>query len=86
MKILKEHYEHMKVAINRIPENEYHRHKRCIIAAGEYKNSPEKVMRWKCARVVGLMDFITDTLYQYMNDDHVDTALRNIMKENGFEN
>jgi len=25
--------------------------------------------------------WIVDTLYSYMNDDHIDTALRSVMKE-----
>ena len=39
-----------------------------------------KRYRWDLARDSGLLRFICDTLYTYLNDDHIDTALRSVVK------
>ena len=40
----------------------------------------DKRFRWDLANAAGLIPFFCDTLYQYMNDEHIDTALRSIVK------
>lgn len=44
----------------------------------------EKRLRWDCLYAAGLTPFICDNLYSYLNDDHIDTALKNIIKELGI--
>jgi hypothetical protein len=46
---------------------------------------PEKRFRWDLFHVAGLNNYACDTLYTYLNDDHIDTALRKIA-ENVKEN
>ena len=38
----------------------------------------EKRYRWDVARQAGLIGFFCDTVYQYADDSHIDTALRKI--------
>lgn len=40
-----------------------------------------KQIRWDYFHLVGqpALDFLCNTLYRYMNDDHVDTALKTII-------
>lgn len=40
-----------------------------------------KRIRWDLARASGLTPFFCDTLYKYMNDGHIDTALRSAVKD-----
>jgi hypothetical protein len=37
--------------------------------------------RWDIARGAKLIPFMTNTLYRYANDTHIDTALRAIVRE-----
>jgi hypothetical protein len=71
MKITHEHYEHLRAGMA-IKHND--------TAYQEYKRNGLSDMRyrWDCVRAAGLMPFICDTLYQYCDDRHIDTALRNI--------
>lgn len=69
MKIKPEHVDHMRAAMAPV--------------IARYKQPAEhsaKRYRWDVARAAGLIPFITDTLYTYANDDHIDTALRSILK------
>ena len=50
-----------------------------ILTDGRYKDF-NKRFRWDAARKAGLITFITQTLYEYMDDSHVDTALRTSIK------
>lgn len=38
-----------------------------------------KRYQWDIARQVGLIPFFCDTLYQYLNDKHIQTALNRII-------
>ncbi len=51
-------------------------------AAALYKSKglTPKRYRWDCLYKAGLSKWICDNLYSYMNDTHIDTALRNIIK------
>lgn len=71
MKIKPEHYEHIK---NAVAEN------MIKIPFSKYKEqglSGERY-RWDLFWASGLSKFLCGTLYKYLNDDHVDTALRRI--------
>ena len=42
----------------------------------------EKAVRWYLLRGCGLTSFVCDTLYKYLNDNHIDSALRAIISSN----
>lgn len=71
MKITVQHYGYICRALNDI--------KPIILQMRTaYKNSglSDKRLRWDAARQADLIPFLCDTVYQYANDDHIDTALR----------
>jgi hypothetical protein len=39
-----------------------------------------KRFRWDMFRLGGLTSWTCDTLYPYLNDDHIDTALRHVFR------
>lgn len=41
----------------------------------------EKRLRWDLCYMAHLTEYICMKIYPYANDDHIDTALRKIMKE-----
>jgi len=73
MKMLQDHYDHLAreiapVAGKHIWEEYY-----------KGKFSPKRY-RWDMMRNAGLIPFVIDTLYPYLEDSHIDTALRKITK------
>jgi hypothetical protein len=40
-------------------------------------------LRWDIARHAGLIPFFCSSVYQYANDEHIDTALRQYFKKLG---
>lgn len=72
MKIKPEHLEHIRQAIKPF-NNDFHRSR--YKAAGH----SDKRYRWDLAYYSGLTQFICETLYTYLNDDHIDTALRKLI-------
>jgi len=85
MKILAEHYTHMAAAIApviaRVDPASYRAQ---IVAEGKSKN-PDKRVRWDYLYAAKLSSWICDNLYSYMDDAHIDTALRAIMAEHGVK-
>lgn len=78
MKIKTEHYRHIRDAIrDNVSLPELHE---AILKDGRYKDFGKR-LRWDAAYKAGLSTWISDNLYPYMNDDHVDTALKAIIKE-----
>ena len=78
MKITIQDYAHIARALNNI--------KPLILEMiPAYKNSGLSAMRlrWDAARQADLIPFFCDTLYQYANDDHIDTALRQYFSKLG---
>ena len=77
MKMTKEHFDHMEKTITE-RHNELKTSK--PVQYAEYINSghSSKRMRWDMLYGAGLTRFVCDTLYTYLDDDHIDTALRNI--------
>ena len=79
MKIKKEHYDYMKAEIMKAP---------CSVADHRQwlkdnakVNDLVKRLRWDFFNAARLYQFASATLYAYCNDDHIDTALKNIIKE-----
>jgi hypothetical protein len=80
MKIQQEHFNHMKAAIAAIPAEKVAAHAKFIANEGKAQDE-EKRLRWDLSYYAGLTPFICKNVYPYANDDHVDTALRAIMRE-----
>ncbi len=76
MKMLPAHYEVMRTAITKYAGNNL----TSIHTYYKDANVSEKQFRWDLWRNAGLLTFTCSTLYQYLNDSHIDTALRNIVK------
>ncbi|RWM32593.1 MAG: hypothetical protein EOR77_21420 [Mesorhizobium sp.] len=80
-KILPDHYQHMKEAIAKVAiTHKVDAHRQFIVNENKSKDV-EKRLRWDLAYYAGLTPWICDNIYPYANDDHLDTALRSIMKE-----
>ncbi len=80
MKMTKEHYRALESAMGEVVER---------IPFSEYKKKGLSPMRYRwdmlrlcrevnCGAVYAPMNFVTTVLYRYLNDDHIDTALRRI--------
>lgn len=78
MKIKKSHYDYMKAQINKLDREAIKKHK--DLGLGIDKN---KRFRWDLFRAAGLSNFASDELYNYLNDTHIDSALKSIVKELG---
>lgn len=84
MKMTPEHYAHMLEALRRrmttiTPQQlrTYFEH----LAHDPRVADPHKRLRWDLLWSSGLTTWVCDTLYPYLNDDHIDTALRRAMQE-----
>ena len=84
MKITQEHYDHMKKAINTLNRDNVDTHSKTVKSSGKYKDFSKR-MRWDLFYMANLTKFACDTLYDYVNDDHIDTALRSIVKDLNFK-
>ena len=81
MKITSEHFAQLKAAITEAHQCWGER----IRPTCQDANDPAKRYRWdllNCATRLGVLPitWVCDELYPYLNDDHIDTALRKIMK------
>jgi hypothetical protein len=76
MKIKPEHLAHLRDAVAQ-HDTEFHR--------SRYAAAGLTTMRyqWDLVRHAGLMPWLCDTLYQYLNDTHIQTALNRIVKPLG---
>lgn len=79
MKMIPKHYQHMKSKIEPLVEK--------VEKHIEYLKTDERVkdinkrLRWDLFYAAGLTTFTCDELYKYLDDTHIDTALRQIMKD-----
>ena len=73
MKMLPEHRAVIKAGVQKY-NTDFHRSR--YAAAG----LSDKQFRWDCAHAAGLTKFFCDELYKYLNDEHIDSALRSIIK------
>ena len=81
MKIKQEHYNFMKKEIQKIWTIEKHNsHREFIINEGKAKDI-ERRLRFDWSYYAKLTPFICDNLYSYANDNHINTALKNIIGE-----
>lgn len=80
MKIRPEHYNHMKSAIADLDPAKVAAHKEALTHDARVKDL-EKRFRWDLSHAARLTPWICDNLYSYLDDSHVDTALRSIVRE-----
>lgn len=87
MKIKKEHYAHIKKEMSaKLADTpncdvmEYFEH----IKNDASVKDAGMLTRWDLFNAAGLTRYSCDTLYKYLNDTHIDTALKQIAKEIGF--
>ena len=72
MKIQASHYEHLAAAVAPLDTAE---RRAAYVAAG----LSDKRYHWDLTYAADLTPWICSTLYPYLNDDHIDTALRRII-------
>ncbi len=81
MKISASHYAHLKASIAAIWSPEKHAlHRQFIINEGKAKDV-EKRLRHDWFYYAGLSAWVCDNLYSYMDDTHLDTALKGVMRD-----
>ncbi len=75
MKMTKEHFEFIEKRVKKVIKENPNYYKM-------YKESGLSDMRyrWDMLHMAGCLTFTCQTLYKYLNDDHIDTALRKITK------
>ncbi len=76
MKIRQEHYDRMKTDIAQVLSTVEPQ-----VLDVFKKTHSEKRFRWDLMYMAKLTPFICSELYAYLNDDHIDTALRSIVKD-----
>ena len=75
MKMKTEHFDYMKVEIEKsFPGDALGKCRSCY----EDDGLSHVRFRWDIMRAANLTSFLCGTLYKYLNDDHIDTALRKI--------
>ena len=82
MKIKPEHLAHLQAAITPLDTAERRHH----YLEGRFPNADKvrelnKRYRWDLMHSAGLTDWLCKTVYQYAHDDHVDSALRSIVRD-----
>jgi hypothetical protein len=75
MKMKKEHFEYLKREIQKSGHGKEVWEKYKALGLSELR------YRWDVLYAAKLSSWICDNLYSYLNDDHIDTALRKILKE-----
>jgi hypothetical protein len=77
MKMKTEHYNHIEETIKTTLKDKGFTIK-MVIERCRVSGSPDKAIRWYLLNSCGLTPFVCKTLYTYLNDNHIDTALRRI--------
>lgn len=85
MKMKTEHFQYIKSEIEKFIGDDLEKLK-TIYENGAFNNADkvkdlDKRFRWDMFHFAKLLQFQCDTLYDYLNDDHIDTALREIFKD-----
>ena len=84
MKITEEDYQTLrKLIIDGLPVLQDTVRKELIAKAYRHHGLPPKRLRWDILRAAKGRDFVMQ-LYTYLDDTHVDTALRTVMRSIGF--
>lgn len=80
MKMTTEHYETVKKAFSSLDTGSIETHKAKVIAEGSYKDFNTRIV-YDLARASIPVSWVCDTLYKYLNDDHIKTAYIKAAKE-----
>jgi hypothetical protein len=72
MKMTPEHYAYLEAAIRAVDTPELR---------AKAKGWTPKRYRWNLTYIAKLSPWICSTLYKYLDDDHIDTALRRIVPD-----
>jgi hypothetical protein len=83
MKITQEHYKILRNEISMLPSDEVSQHKKALLSDPRVKDL-DKRFRWDLMYRAGLNKWVCETLYPYMNDTHLDTALKSVVKDLGI--
>ena len=78
MKMTSEHYNYLLSEIESLLDRHKIDSMDTVKADYESKGLSMKRMRWDLVYYAKLSPWICDNLYGYLNDDHIDTALRRI--------
>lgn len=78
MKITQEHYAYIKDSMNEI----LNRDPEMYVLYQDEGLSPMR-FRWDLANTARLTTWVSNNIYPYANDNHLDTAYRQVMKEAG---
>lgn len=81
MKIKPEHLDHMRKAIRTVYLERAPFMTRKFYEDYKLGKDHAKRHRWDLLHSAGLTGWICDVLYQYVNDDHIDTALKTLVRE-----
>lgn len=73
MKMIKTHYDHMKQAIDKVLNNNPNAYEGYV-----EKSLSNMRFRWDIMHAANLTSYACNHLYGYLNDGHIDTALRKI--------
>jgi hypothetical protein len=80
MKIKTEHYKEMLDVLSKVDKDAARKHKKELKKDARVKDI-EKRFRWDLLYAAKLSPWICDNLYPYLNDSHIDTALKSIVNE-----
>lgn len=80
MKIKPAHYAYMKAALASFTSEQVQTLRQAIVTEGKAKDIAMR-LRWDLSYRANLSQWLCANVYPYANDDHIDTALRNIMRE-----
>ena len=81
MKMTQEHYAHMKSAIAAVWSSDLNKAERKALRLEGKAKDIEKRLRWDWSYAAKISPWICDNLYSYLDDTHIDTALKQVMKE-----
>ena len=81
MKMTKEHYNYLLNAAKEVGKDVIKQHRQSLLEEGKAKNI-EMRLRWDLFYKIS--DKSVPYAYNYLNDSHIDTALKSIMKELGY--
>ena len=79
MKIKQEHYDYMKAEIQKV-NCKISDHRQWLQDNAKF-NDLETRLAWDFFKAAKLDKYACETLYTYLNDGHIDTAIKNIIKE-----
>ena len=80
MKMSQKHYDQLKNEIECLPRDKVLTHRQNLAKDKRVKDLPKR-FRWDLLHATMQGKWVCDVLYSYLNDTHIDTALKQIVKE-----